>query len=189
MKLRMAFFLAALVPTLAMAVSKVPECEKKSDLVSEGRPLPSLKALPPLVYVGKSAKYSVEMKSQDGRLQGEQSFVKGESRIACASGQFQKPTSFSMYAPTLIDLTGAKNIGDSYWQFHMTADQKHFGIWNQKSRLFSNSKDLDEGLSKVAPQIQVFQLSHDEYEVIFTRETEQSIEVLSVRFDSVSKIP
>lgn len=172
-----------------MAVTKVPECEKKSDLVSEGRPLPNLKALPPLVYVGKSAKYSIDMKSQESRLQGEQSFVKGESRIACASGQFLKPASFSMYAPTLIDLTGTKNIGDSYWQFHMTADEKHFGIWNQKSRLFSKSKDLEEGLSKVASQIQVFQLSHSEYEVVFTRETEQATEVLSIRFDSFEKIP
>lgn len=189
--MKRAFLIAVvtLLPALAGAASKVPVCEKQAEGFPQGSLLPGLKALPPKVYVARKATYWAESKGRQVQMQGEQSFINGESRIVCASTESGKSESFSIYAPTLIDLTGTRNIGDSYWQFHMIANSKEFGIWNQKSRLFPAGRDLEEGLSKIASQIQVYQISRDEYEIVLIRENDQVTENLAIRFDSYSKIP
>lgn len=175
-----------MVPTFAL--DKVSDCQSRPEFL-EAKSLSTLKALPSMVFVGKSAQYYVEDKSDHFRMWGEQSFIKGSSRIVCASASGEKSRDFSIYAPTLMDLTGDKSVGDSYWQFHMVANSKQFGIWNQKSRLFSKTNDLEAGLGKIEGQVQFLQISHDEYEMIITRENATTLEVLSVHFDAISNLP
>ncbi len=167
----------------------VSECRTKPEFFSHGKVLTSIKDLPKVVLIGKRAIYYVENKNSGFRLVGEQSFVKGQSRIVCATMPEVSSQSFSMYAPTLIDLTGDQSIGDSYWQFHMIANEKQFGIWNKQSRVFSKSKDLESGLAKTGAQIQVIQISRDQFEIQFSRESDKTNEVLSIRFDALSQIP
>jgi hypothetical protein len=167
----------------------VPECRAKPEFFSHGKVLSSVKDLPKVVLIGKRAIYYVENKSTGFRLVGEQSFVKGQSQIVCATMPEATPQSFSIYAPTLIDLTGDQSTGDSYWQFHMIANAKQFGIWNKQSRVFSKSKDLESGLAKTGAQIQVVQISRDQFEIQFSRELDKTNEVLSIRFDALSQIP
>jgi len=173
----------------AQAYEPVPECRTRPEFFSHGKVLSSVKALPHLVFIGKRAIYYTENKSTGFRLWGEQSFVKGQSRIVCASMANSDSQSFSIYAPTLIDLRGDKSIGDSYWQFHMIANTQQFGIWNKKSRLFPKTTDLELGLVKTGAHVQAIQISKDQFELQFSRESDKMIEILSIRFDAVTDIP
>jgi hypothetical protein len=175
--------------SMAQANEPVPECRTRPEFFSHGKVLSSVKALPHLVFIGKRAIYYTENKATGQRLWGEQSFVKGQSQIVCASMANGDSQSFSIYAPTLIDLSGDKSIGDSYWQFHMIANSKQFGIWNKKSRLFPKTTDLEAGLAKTGAQVQAIQISKDQFELQFSREFEKTIEILSIRFDAVTDIP
>lgn len=175
--------------SLAWGNNPVPECRTRPEFFSHGKSLPSIDSLPHGVLVGQRAIYYTENRSTGFRLWGEQSFVKGQSKIVCASMKGSEDQSFSIYAPTLIDLSGDKSISDSYWQFHMIANTKQFGIWNKKSRLFPKTTDLKSGLAKVGAQVQVIQISRDQYELQFSRESEKTIEILSIRFDAVADVP
>jgi hypothetical protein len=188
MKIFFVIILTTLWMAPAFALDKVSDCQSRPEFL-EAKSLSNLKSLPSMVFVGKSAQYYVEDKNDHFRMWGEQSFVKGSSRIVCASATTEKSRDFSIYAPTLMDLTGDKSVGDSYWQFHMVANSRQFGIWNQKSRLFSKANDLESALGKIEGQVQFRQLSHDEYEMIITREDAATLEVLSVRFDAISNLP
>ncbi len=173
----------------AQAHQAVPECKTRPEFFTHGKFLSSIRSLPHMLLIGQRAIYYAESKTTGFRLWGEQSFVKGQSRINCASMKEAETQSFSIYAPTLIDLSGDKSIGDSYWQFHMIANPQQFGIWNKKSRLFSKTTDLEAGLAKIGAQVQVVQISKDQFELQFSRETDKMIETLSIRFDAVTEVP
>lgn len=186
MKAHLVFCFIMLLSSFALAAKAVPECRTKPDFVNRSGTVLNLKSLPQMILIGKKAEHYVENKSTGIKIWGVQSFKKGNSKLICATPSKAENESFSIYAPTLIDLTNGKTIGDSYWQFHMIANSKQFGIWNKKSRLFPKTKDLESGLAKIGAHIQIMQHSRDEFEMLFTRETESTLEVLSIRFDAVS---
>jgi hypothetical protein len=176
------------ISALAWGHDPVPECRTRPEFFSHGKPLASVRSLPHMLLVGQRAIYYVENRSTGFRLWGEQNFIRAEEKIVCASMAKSEDQSFSIYAPTLIDLSGDKSIGDSYWQFHMIANAKQFGIWDKKSRLFPKTTDLEAGLAKIGAQVQVIQISRDQYELQFSRESDKTVEVLSIRFDAVSDV-
>jgi hypothetical protein len=178
-----------LISGWAWGSNQVPECKSQPDYLSHGKVLSSVKSLPRMVYIAKRAIHFIEGKDNGFRLWGEQSFVRGQSRIVCASNAGLNNQSFSLYAPTLIDLSGEKSNAESYWQFHMISNPEQFGIWNKKSSIFSQTKDLEAGLKKIGAQVQIIQISRDEYEFQFSRETNKTFEILSIRFDAVPDIP
>ncbi len=185
---------ALIIPELLWSASKISECNNRPDFLNSirGSAMRNLEALPQMVFVGRRADHYVEDKTQNLKIWSQQSFTRAESKVLCASAALSKSEKlskgFSIYAPTLIDLSGDKKIGDSYWQFHLVAEAEKIGVWNQKSRVFSKIKDLEEGLQKTGAKYQFFQLSHDEYELILLKETSTSIEALSIRFDAVRDI-
>ncbi|PIS11781.1 MAG: hypothetical protein COT73_02160 [Bdellovibrio sp. CG10_big_fil_rev_8_21_14_0_10_47_8] len=173
----------------AFAVSRVSECISRPGFLTNAFPSVSLKSLPALVFVGKQADYYVEGKKKNLRLWGQQSFTRGEEKIICATlPSSQESDAFAIYAPALIDLSEEKKTGNSYWQFHMMVRPDKIGIWNKASRLFSKSRDLEEGLKKIGAQYQFFQRSRDEYELFLIRETDSITEYLSIRFDAVPEV-
>lgn len=188
MKAHLLVIMILAASSVSWSASTVPECAARPEFVTRTGPVLNLKSLPPMILVGKKVDYYVENRTSGLKIWGVQSFKKGDSKILCASSGNFVSESFSMYAPTLIDLTDEKVVGDSYWQFHMIANLKQFGIWNKKSRIFSATKDLDAAFSKIGAQVQIVQHTHNEYELLFTRESEQSIEVLSIQFDAVSSL-
>jgi hypothetical protein len=189
MKAQLVFIIGLIITSSAFGVSTVPECQNRPEFLTQGRTLPNLKALPSFVYIGKRADYYIENKATGLKIWGEQSFLRGESKIVCASAGRDQSQSYSMYAPTLIDLSKDKSLGESYWQFHVIANAKQFGIWNKASRVFSKNKDLESGLAKIGAQVQFVQLSHSEYQFVFTRETDQTLETLVIRFDAIPNLP
>lgn len=191
------FTLGLLISTISsesFAGLKAAECQIRPDFLNNPKStlVKNIDALPHLVFVARKADYYVENKEQSFKLWGQQSFTRVDSKVLCATipafHEGLQDLRFSIYAPTLMDLTGDQKVGDSFWQFHLMADGTQVGIWNQKSRMYSKAKDFESRLAKMGVQVQVFQISHDEFEVILTRESKQFTETLSVRFDSVSEV-
>lgn len=172
----------------ALGVQSVQSCRQSPEFLNSTKTAINPKALPALVFVGTSADYYVENKASKMKLWGQQSFKTGKSAIVCADAGTTARESFSIYAPTLIDLTGTNSTGDSYWQFHVTADLKYFGIWNKKSRLFPKTKDLESGLSKTGAHFQFYHISRDQYELVLIKESVRTLEVLSIRFDAIRNL-
>lgn len=186
--------LALVFPILSYASLKVEECQGRPDFMGSQKASSSIRldALPHLLFVARKVDYYVENKDQSVKIWGRQSVTRIESKILCANvatvpmqyGSLR----FSLYAPTLMDLTKDQKIGDSFWQFHLSTEGSQLGIWNQKSRMFSKVKNFESQMSKMGVQVQIFQISHDEFELILKREAKSFLETLSIRFEAVSEI-
>ncbi len=169
----------------------VPSCENFPEFSSSqesGTSIKNLEALPKMVFIAKRARFQIESKKHSFQLVSHQSFVKGESKIICSTPSDVVEKSFSIYAPTLIDLTENEKIGDSFWQFHISVGKTKLGVWNQKTRLY-NSKDIKKSLAQSGIRLRILQTSHDEFEMIFSRESNEFSEKLSIRFDAINKLP
>ena len=118
----------------------------------------------------------------------EQSFVTGVSRFVCGQSSDQKAKNFSLYGPTLLDLTREPKLSESYWQFRMISNAKQFGIWNQKSRIFARSKHFPSALDLRGQHLAIFPLSDGRFEMQITRETEAYLETLAIVFETVREI-
>jgi hypothetical protein len=171
-----------------LASRPLAKCANRPEFILSHRSPIAFKNLPPKIFIAQVANFYVENKSQTFQLWSEQSFLKGSSQFICGKYDNGKSESFSLYAPTLMDLSGEQKLSDSYWQFRMIANTKQFGIWNQKTRIFTRSKDLESAIAALGAQVQFFQISEDIYEMLITRETESYNETLSIRFDTVSDL-
>lgn len=189
MKWQLAFVFGIFLSLSSHSTVTVPDCSSKPDFISDSRRSPNLKTLPAMAFVARKAEFYVENKEQTQRIWGEQSFVKSKPRIVCAHWERAGTQGFSMYAPTLLDLRPSAKGADVYWQFQVTASDHQYGIWNQKSRLFSKVKDLESALLQMGAQMQIYQISHEQFELVFTRETSSWVETLSVTYDGLLRIP
>ncbi len=158
--------------------AKVPLCDGQPDFVNQHKEelTQGIEGLPKLILVGRKAFYYVESKNGQTRMQSEQDFENGKSKVNCATLKDRKSQSFSLYAPVLLDLTGQKSIKNTLWQFQVMANAKEVGVWNQMTVFGSKWTDQNA-------KVKVYQITHEEYEILLTRETENKIEHLSVRFD------
>lgn len=140
-------------------------------------------ALPKMIFVALQADYYIESKDKKFRIQSFQNFKRPESKLICGSLS-EKSHSFAMYAPTLIDRSEDKKVGDSWWQFQLMVDGKKFGVWNTKSRLFSKSGSFEAKLKDFS--VKVFQVDLDPnlYEIVLQRAEGDFIETISVRYDA-----
>lgn len=189
MKSLAALVFLGLFASQGWASNQVRECTEKPDFISRGRLLANLKALPPIVFVARKASYFVENKQTGKQIQGEHVFNKSSPRIVCADTGFAASESFSIYAPTLINLSDSQKMADVYWQFHMTVSPTQLGIWNRKSLIYSKTADLEEGLAKTGAQSQFRQTAHDQFELLLSREDGAWSETLLIEFDGMLRIP
>lgn len=167
---------------------KIPQCGHSFNhhwKASIGSLIADPQSLPKSLLLAKSAKYLVQGKGKSFKIIAEQSFVKGKAQIVCASGTSDISQSFSIYAPALLDLTDSKEIGHSFWQFHISVSDKKLGVWNQKTRMFKNIEDLEKTLSSLGFDYQWSQISYDEFELILNKESSGYLERLSLKFDLV----
>jgi hypothetical protein len=166
---------------------KVPSCEGQQEIFSPsnlGVVVKNIESMPKMIYVAKRAKYLIESKKHSFQLAATQSFLQGESKILCSTLSRVADKGFSIYAPTLIDLTDEKKTGNSFWQFHVSIGQSQLGIWNQKTRMFDKNKEVEKSLTAAGLQLQILQISHDEFDLIFSRENGEFSEQLVIRFDA-----
>ena len=177
---------AALLPnsTRLSKSSEIPKCEEKPSFLSERKEeiVQGLDGLPRMILVARKASHYIESRSGKTHLLSEQDFKgTGKSTITCASLADALPRSYSLYAPVLLDLTEKKKSPNSLWQFQLMANAKELGVWNHKTVL--DSKWLNQNAS-----LKVYQLTHDEFEIMLIREFGGQTEYLSVRFEAISSL-
>lgn len=173
--------------------NEVPDCEGRPEFITEVRPqiLGGFEKLPKLVLVASESDYYIESKASgaDIRIHSFQSFKnagsKENSKVVCGFSKELASNRFALFAPTLIDTTAAKKIGQSLWQFQMLSDKRGFSVWNQRSLAFSENESLEKNVLKFGGNYRIYQLSPDQYEVVISKDEGGLVQYLSVRYDVV----
>lgn len=144
--------------------------------------------LPVGLYVAKQAEHYIEKKNESGLIDKiyEKHFFskKGESQILSCDNSLLKNENFrfQLSAPTVIDRTENGNIGHSIWNFQLYSNNSNLKSWNVKSPLAS-AKDIETFMNNIKATYQIYQLSHNEYEVVLSQNLEQGArQYLSVRY-------
>ncbi len=173
-----------------------PECSVRPDFLTEARTeiVGSLDKLPQIgLLVARDAEYYVEGHTDSAasiKVHGYQSFVKPNSATKIICGQSAKTYQerFVAFAPTLIDTTSDRKVGDSVWQFQILADKDKFSIWNMKMPFSNSEKNLDKVLTQMGTKYRLYQISHNEYEMMVIQEANGITQYLSIRYDAVASI-
>lgn len=170
------------------------ECKNRPEFMTVGRTeLPGgLEALPKAVLVARDAEVWVEGvdKTTEVRVHAYQSFLKPKHReqgkVLCGQSPENFRDRFAITAPTLLDLTPEKKIGDSFWQFQVVAQGEGFSMWNQRtSQPLLSDVTAALALKQSRTPYKVYQVGHNEYEVLFQRESSGVIQTLSIRYEAL----
>lgn len=173
-----------------------PNCEGRPEFITEVRPeiIGGFAKLPQLVLVANEAEYYVESKNSEAqlRIHSYQSFLntnlKEKSKIICGNKKSSENFRYSLFAPTLIDTTKTQKVGQSLWQFQVLSDKEGFSVWNQRSLAFNQGENLEKALMKFGGNYRIYQLSHDHYEVVVSKDTEGATQCLSIKYDAVKSL-
>lgn len=148
--------------------------------------------LPKGLLVARDADYSIEGRSQQGqpiRIQAYQSFLKDKQRqygkVLCGSVPEEYADRLSMFAPTLIDLGSGRKTGHSFWQFQVLTDGKAFSVWNKKSPSLASTDKIEKQLKDLKTNYRLYQIGHNEYELVVTKEVAGLNHQVSIRYDAV----
>lgn len=185
-----------LLGLMTLSSSEAPVCEGRPDFITEVRPeiIGDFEKLPQLVLVANKADYYVESKNSDNNLKihSSQSFTSAnphdKSMIVCGTSKNIESFRSSLFAPTVIDTTSAKKIGQSLWHFQLLADKDGFSVWNKRSLAFSENENLEKALMKFGGHYRIYQLSRDKYEVVVSKDTGGITQYLSVKYDAVKSL-
>lgn len=145
--------------------------------------------LPKALYVAKEAEYYVEGNSEMGKPIQAYSVQSFDSKSAFKNpeivcGEISKDESrrFTMQAPTIIDSTKNQKVGNTFWQFQMLSKDKELSAWNLKSPSLSNSKELEKTLKDFKATYKIYQLSHNEFEVLLSKQELGTQHYLMVKY-------
>lgn len=170
-----------------------PECGERPEFLNENRtPVAGgFGALPKAVLVARDAEMWVEG-SSDGspvKMHAFQSFVKPKTRalgrVLCGSTPMNFSDRFSLVAPTLIDVSAGRHVGNSVWQFQVIADNKGYSVWNKQSPSFSKASQLENLLRDQKSEYRLYQLNHNEYELLIQKDVAGVTQTLSVRYEAL----
>lgn len=174
---------------------KASDCQERPEFLSELRTeVPGgFEALPKAVLVARDAEMWVEGPASgsgnDLRVHAYQSFMKAPTRslgkILCGSSSAELMDRFSLHAPTLIDGSKDKKVGNSFWQFQVIADRQSYSVWNKKSSLFSQAEKIEKVMKDLKATYRLYQIGHNEYELLVQREDAGVIQTLSVRYEAL----
>lgn len=186
----------SLLGLMKLSFTMAPTCDGRPDFITEVRPeiIGGFEKLPQLVLVANEADYYVESKNSDANLKihSYQSFTAGsglqKSKIICGNTKTGENLRYSLFAPTLIDTTKTQKVGQSLWQFQVLSDKEGFSVWNQRSLAYNNSENLEKALMKFGGNYRIYQLSHDQYEVVVSKDTEGVTQYLSIKYDAVKSL-
>ena len=102
--------------------------------------------------------------------------------IVCGEISNDESRRFTMQAPTIIDSTKNQKVGNTFWQFQMLSKDKELSAWNLKSPSLSNSKELDKTLKDFKATYKIYQLSHNEFEVLLSKQEQGTKHYLMVKY-------
>lgn len=186
----------SLTGLMKLSFTVAPNCDGRPEFITEVRPeiIGGFEKLPQLVLVANEAEYYVESKNSEAqvKIHSYQSFLntspKEKSKIICGNTKSSENFRYSLFAPTLIDTTKTQKVGQSLWQFQVLSDKEGFSVWNQRSLAFNQGENLEKALMKFGGNYRIYQLSHDQYEVVVSKDTEGSTQYLSIKYDAVKTL-
>ncbi|WP_413289122.1 hypothetical protein [Bdellovibrio sp. HCB337] len=181
---------------MKLSFTEAPMCEGRPEFITEVRPeiIGGFEKLPQLVLVANEAEYYVETKNSDNglKIHSYQSFTatspKEKSKIVCGSSKNAEAFRSSLFAPTLIDTTATKKVGQSLWQFQMLADKEGFSVWNKRSLAYSENESLEKALMKFGGRYRIYQLGKNQYEVVVSKDSADVTQYLSIKYDAVKSL-
>lgn len=174
-------------PSFIEAATCAARPEFVSSLTKESQ-IKDLNSLPKnLILVAKDAEYYVEGLSEKNlRIHSFQSFAgqRKAAEVLCGSATAQSAgLRLQMSAPTIIDFTPTQKIGNSLWSFQLQTSQNQVSAWNRKSPVVANKFDK---LFENGTDVRVFQLSHDEFEIVISKKEDGILKAVSIRYDAIS---
>jgi hypothetical protein len=181
---------------MKLSFTEAPGCDGRPEFITEVRPelIGGFEKLPQLLLVANEADYYVETKNHENglKIHSYQSFAttspNENSKIVCGNSKNIEAFRSSLFAPTLIDTTKNKKVGQSLWQFQMLADKEGFSVWNKRSLAFTEGENLEKALLKFGGNYRIYQLSNDQYEVVVSKDTEGLTQYLSIKYDAVKSL-
>jgi hypothetical protein len=187
----------ALKPSVGRMVNprfhQAPECSERPEFISETRTeiVGGFAALPKAVLVARDAEMWVEGREDAKHLKvhAYQSFLQAKSRkqgkVLCGTLPEDFADRFSLMAPTLIDASLGQKVGNSMWQFQVIADRKAFSVWNKKSIATGKSEKLDQLFKDQQTPYRLYQIGHNEFELVVKKDVGLVSQTLSVRFEAM----
>ncbi|MBX3040082.1 MAG: hypothetical protein KF789_05160 [Bdellovibrionaceae bacterium] len=168
-------------------------CTTRPDFLSDTKSeiAGGFEALPKTVLVARDAEIWVEGQDNNRPVQihAYQSFLRpkknAEGRVLCGQTPERFRERFSIVAPTLVDSSKDHKIGHSFWQFQIVADDQKFSVWNHKSPMSTQSGSMSELLKKDKTPYRLFQVGHNEYEMIIQKEASGLLHTLSIRYEAL----
>lgn len=204
-RIGMAAFVTATLATMANASkpvvgrlmspksSETVACSSRPSFVVDSRSeiAGGFEALPKSVLVARDAEIWVEGQENGPsiRVHAYQSFLKpkkgSEGKVLCGQTPDGFRERFAITAPTLVDFSEDRKIGHSFWQFQIVADDQKFSVWNHKSPMSTKSGLISDLLKKDKTPYRLYQVGHNEYEMIIQKETAGVLQTLSIRYEAL----
>lgn len=176
----------------APQLQQVEKCLQRPDFLSQTQALNAVQvqSIQHQVLVGKKADFYVEAPNSDGTLSQvhtAQFFKdkKSKSKVICGQAQEAQKT-FSIYAPTLLDNSLEKRVGNSFWQFQINAQTNQFASWNRRTQALKGSLSLDKTLASVGAEYKIYQLNEKEVQIVFSKEQDGVMQFLSIQYDLIN---
>jgi hypothetical protein len=187
---------ATLAPNSSLKYSVAPKCDGRPDFITETRSeiIGSFEKLPAVLLVASDAEFYVESKEngEEVKIHSYQSFKEGsfeQSKVIC--GTLPKTANhnrFSLFAPTLIDTTPKKTVGQSLWQFQLLTAPEGFVVRNERSLALVKEQTLERNLEGFGGNYRIYQLGPQQYEIVVSKTTNSSSQYLSIKFDAVQSL-
>lgn len=190
--------ISLLVVSLSYADEKPGRAEQNSDLrqcQEEGSSLAiSEKQIVPVdtikgyLLVGRKAVFSVKT---DGitQVQSEQTFTSFNKQlkapvITCATANYGT-SSYSMIAPTVLDLRENAAYNPVVWQFNTLKSKTDISANNNVSRILSQETSAAEFLKEFASKAKVYKVSNYQYAVIINETDGKTEKKIAVIYDAI----
>lgn len=174
---------------------EAPECgdQRPEFLTGSRQEVPGgWKSLPKTVLVARDAQVWVEGKTKSGspvRLFAVQSFVNPETRqfgrVVCGQSPQDFHERFSLIAPTLIDASPDRKVGDSVWQFQVIANAGQFSVWNRKSPSMTRSTTIKNLLETEGSGYRLFQVGQREFDLVVQKDVAGVTQTLVIRYEAL----
>lgn len=173
--------------------SETVACAARPDFLSDTKSeiAGGFEALPKTVLVARDAEVWIEGQESGRPIQihAYQSFLRpkqnAEGRVLCGRTPERFRERFSIVAPTLVDSSKDHKIGHSFWQFQIVADDQKFSVWNHKSSMSAKAGSISELLKKDKTPYRLYQVGHNEYEMIVQKESSGVLHTLSIRYEAL----
>lgn len=174
-----------------LTYSQVNNCTQRPEFLTHPKveSVSRFEQLPKALYVAQEVEYYVEGSSPSGQPVQAYSVQSFESKnlnknpeVVCGDMSNDENRRYTMQAPTIIDSTINQKVGTTFWQFQLLSKDKELSAWNLKSPSLSRSIQLEKTLKDFKATYKIYQVSHNEFEVLLIKKEQGTQHYLKVKY-------